>query len=194
MEGEKRRKRRGGRREKGGGRRKKEEGREERRREEEEGEGRWRGEGRRSPGRCPRLLSDGAVPSAPRSRLRPPLTSTLGSPFPFYSNRAMDVGHRALVSSNSCCMRFLAIEPLFVDVGLRADLFCRFLKPPRAGEVLPKFSIVTNVLHFYAGGGPGRGTSVTPIVFVSVAGLLAPRRGATAPTHHSPASLTSPAP
>ena len=75
----------------------------------------------------------------------------------------MDVDHRALVSSNSCCMWFSAIEPLFVDVGLRADLFCRFLKPPRAGEVLPNFSIVTNVLPFYAGGGPGGGTSVTLI-------------------------------
>ena len=106
----------------------------------------------------------------------------------------MDVGHRALVSSNSCCMWFSAIEPLFVDVGLRADLFCRFLKPPRAGEVLPKFSIVTNLLPFYAGGGPGGGTLVTPIVFVGIADLPAPRRGATAPTRHSPASLTSPAP
>jgi len=189
------------RRKKGEGRRKKEEGRREG--GEEKGGGRMRREverrreeeeGRRSPSRCPRLVSGGAVPSAPRSRLRPPLTSTLGSPFPFYSNRAMDVGHRALVSSNSCCMWFSAIEPLFVDVGLRVDLFCRFLKPPRAGEVLPKFSIVTNVLPFYAGGGPGGGTSVTPIVFVNVAGLSAPRHGATAPTRHSPASLTSLAP
>ena len=74
---------------------------------------------------------------------------------------------------SSRCLWMLAFVPIF---------FCRFLKPPRAGEVLPKFSIVTNVLPFYAGGGPGGGTSVTPIVFVSVAGLPAPRRGATAPT------------
>ena len=28
-----------------------------------------------------------------------------------------------------------------VDVGVRAVVSCRFWKPPRAGEVLPKFSI-----------------------------------------------------
>jgi hypothetical protein len=39
----------------------------------------------------------------------------------------------------------------YVVVGLRAYVLCRFWEPPRAGEVLPKFSIDTNVLSFCAG-------------------------------------------
>jgi hypothetical protein len=39
-----------------------------------------------------------------------------------------------------------------------------------------------------------RSTTATPIVFVGIAGLLAPRRLSTAPTQHGPATLTSPAP
>jgi hypothetical protein len=38
-------------------------------------------------------------------------------------------------------MWFLDIEPLYVDVGHRVVVFCRFSKPPRVGEVLPKFLI-----------------------------------------------------
>jgi hypothetical protein len=44
-----------------------------------------------------------------------------------------------------------AVE-LCVDVSHRADSFiCRFYKPPRAGEVLPKFSIARLLLE---DGGP----------------------------------------
>jgi hypothetical protein len=39
----------------------------------------------------------------------------------------------------------------YVVVGLRAYVLCRFWEPPRAGEVVPKFSIDTNVLSFCAG-------------------------------------------
>ena len=35
-----------------------------------------------------------------------------------------------------------------VDVGVRAIVSCRFWKPPRAGEVLPKFSIESNIFVF----------------------------------------------
>ena len=35
-----------------------------------------------------------------------------------------------------------------VDVGVRAVVSCRFWKPPRAGEVLPKFSIESNLFVF----------------------------------------------
>ena len=35
-----------------------------------------------------------------------------------------------------------------VDVGIRAVVSCRFWKPPRAGEVLPKFSIESNLFVF----------------------------------------------
>jgi len=40
-----------------------------------------------------------------------------------------------------------------VIVGLRAIVFCRFWKPPRAGEVLPKFRIDQNLFVFHAGEG-----------------------------------------
>ena len=40
-----------------------------------------------------------------------------------------------------------------VIVGLRAVVFCRFWKPPRAGEVLPKFRIDQNLFVFHAGEG-----------------------------------------
>ena len=36
-----------------------------------------------------------------------------------------------------------------VDVGVRAVVSCRFWKPPRAGEVLPKFSIESNLFYSY---------------------------------------------
>ena len=35
-----------------------------------------------------------------------------------------------------------------VDVGVRVVVSCRFWKPPRAGEVLPKFSIESNLFVF----------------------------------------------
>ena len=35
-----------------------------------------------------------------------------------------------------------------VDVGARAVVSCRFWKPPRTGEVLPKFSIESNLFVF----------------------------------------------
>ena len=35
-----------------------------------------------------------------------------------------------------------------VDVGVRAVVSYRFWKPPRAGEVLPKFSIESNLFVF----------------------------------------------
>ena len=35
-----------------------------------------------------------------------------------------------------------------VDIGVRAVVSCRFWKPPRVGEVLPKFSIESNLFVF----------------------------------------------
>jgi hypothetical protein len=54
-------------------------------------------------------------------------------------------------------LKYMASVGIYVVVGLRAYVFCRFWEPSRAGEVLPKFSIDTNVLSFYAGG-PIKGT------------------------------------
>jgi hypothetical protein len=78
------------------------------------------------------------------------------------------VGHRAVdicVDVSHCVVSFI----------------CRFWKPPRAGEVLPKF-FNDRLVYLFAE------------VFLAVAGLPAPRRVATAPTRHSPASLTPPPP
>jgi len=47
---------------------------------------------------------------------------------------------------------------IYVVVGLRADVFCRFYEPLHVGEVLSKFSIDTNQLSFFAEGGPMGGT------------------------------------
>ena len=66
----------------------------------------------------------------------------------------------------------------------------------RVGEVLSKFSIKP-VCSFFAEKSPlepSRSTSATPIVFLATAGLPALRCLATAPTLHSPASLTLPPP
>jgi hypothetical protein len=120
---------------------------EEGRREEEEGRrkkggrrGEWRRKkGGRAPAAIHHLVRGGVVPSAPCSRLRPLSTSTLGSPFTLYPNRAMDVGHRAVVSSNSCCMWFSAFVPLFVDVGLRVVLFAGFRNLPVQGRFCRNF-------------------------------------------------------
>ena len=80
----------------------------------------------------------------------------------------MIVGHRAV--------------DICVNVSHRAvNFICRFWKPPRAGEVLPNF-FVDILGYFFAE------------VFLAAAGLPAPRRVATAPTHHSTASLTPPPP
>jgi hypothetical protein len=73
-----------------------------------------------------------------------------------------------------------------VDVYRRVShrvvtFICRLWKPPCAGEVLPKF-FVDKLVYVFAE------------IFLTVAGLLAPRRVATAPTRHSSASYTPPSP
>jgi hypothetical protein len=88
-----------------------------------------------------------------------------------------------------------AIELSYMNVGHRAVVFCRYSKPPRAGEVLPKFLIDSIIfISFFAEKSPLKRSRSTPIVFLDVAGLPAPRRLATAPTRHGSASLTPPAP
>ena len=51
----------------------------------------------------------------------------------------MIVGLRAVVN-----VSFRAV----MNVGLRAVIFCKFWKPPRVGEVLPKFLIQSNIFVF----------------------------------------------
>jgi hypothetical protein len=88
-----------------------------------------------------------------------------------------------------------AIELSYVDVGHRTVVFCRYSKPPRAGEVLPKFLIDSIIfLSFFVEKSPSERSRSTPIVFLSVAGLPAPRRLTTAPTRHGSSILTPSAP
>jgi hypothetical protein len=69
-----------------------------------------------------------------------------------------------------------------VNVSHRAVSFiCRFWKPRGVGEVLSIF-LLTYFCSFFAE------------AFLAVAGLPAPRRVATAPNRHNPASLIAPSP
>ena len=71
------------------------------------------------------------------------------------------------------------VVDICVDVShCVVSFICRFWKPPRAGEVLPNF-FVDILVYFFAE------------VFLAAAGLP---RVATAPTRHSPTSLTPPPP
>ena len=51
----------------------------------------------------------------------------------------VDVGVRAVVDVDVRAV---------VDIGVRAVVSCRFWKPPLHGEVLPKFSIESNLFVF----------------------------------------------
>jgi hypothetical protein len=98
--------------------------------------------------------------------------------------------------TSSRCMWISAIEPLYVDVGHRAVICeCRPSYRCFFGEVLPKFLIDSIIfLSFFAEKSPLKRSRSTPIVFLSVAGLPAPRCLATAPTRHGSTILTPPSP
>jgi len=112
------------------GRRKKEEGREERRREEEEGDGRWRGEGRRSPSRWPR-----PAPAAPRGPA--PLASAAqrwlagaGRPFPAAAAvslcprcRLPPPRHLLPPRRTSVCTVFFLPRAVFLLLGVPPSVF-----------------------------------------------------------------------
>ena len=57
-----------------------------------------------------------------------------------------------------CLLAFVPMFGIYVVVGHRAYVSCRFWKPLRAGEVLPKFSMDSNLLPFDVGEGPVGGT------------------------------------
>jgi hypothetical protein len=83
------------------------------------------------------------------------------------------------LSPSTVLSKLLCAPGIRVNVSHRAVTFiCRFWKPPRAGEVLPNF-FVDRLVYFFAE------------VFLAAAGLP---RVATAPTRHSPTSLTPPPP
>ena len=64
----------------------------------------------------------------------------------------MIVGLRAVVIVGLRAVVIVGLRAVVI-VGLRAVVFCRFWKPPRAGEVLPKFRIDPNLFVFHAGEG-----------------------------------------
>ena len=59
----------------------------------------------------------------------------------------VDVGVRAIVDVGVRAVVDVDVRAV-VDVGVHAVVSCRFWKPPRAGEVLPKFSIESNLFVF----------------------------------------------
>ena len=59
----------------------------------------------------------------------------------------VDVGVRAIVNVGVRAVVDVGVRAV-VDVDVRAVVSCRFWKPPRAGEVLPKFSIESNLFVF----------------------------------------------
>ena len=59
----------------------------------------------------------------------------------------MYVGLRAVVDVDVHAVVDVGVRAV-MDVGVRAVISCRIWKPPRAGEVLPKFSIESNLFVF----------------------------------------------
>ena len=94
------------------------------------------------------------------------------------------VGHRAI--------------HIYVHVGHRAVGFLAgFGNLTVQGRCCQNFVLTVLCFFFFVEKSPSersQSTSVTPIAFLAAAGLPAPRRLATAPTRHGPASLTPPPP
>ena len=86
-----------------------------------------------------------------------------------------------------------AMFGIYVVVGLRAMFFAGFGNLPVQGRCCRNFESTLTIFALFCRRTCGR-DSATTIVFVGAAGLPAPRRLATAPTLHRPATLTSPAP
>ena len=77
------------------------------------------------------MQSLGQASGVPMQFSAPPPPTPVSMKVHFSLVLCMDVGVRAVV-----------------DVGVRAIVSYRFWKPPRAGEVLPKFSIESNLFVF----------------------------------------------
>ena len=86
------------------------------------------------------LISTITTPSVPVQFSAPPPPTPAATPVSmkvyFSLVLCMYVGLRAIVD--------VGVHAV-VDVGVRAIVSCRFWKPPRVGEVLPKFSIESNL-------------------------------------------------
>jgi hypothetical protein len=105
--------------------------------------------------------------------------------------------HRAVVLVGLRAIVIVGLRAVVIDCRSSCRFFYKFWKPHRAGVVLPKIYMDTNLFAFYAGEGPVRAKPEylgDPGRLCRRAGLPTPRRLATAPTRHSPASLTPPPP
>ena len=89
------------------------------------------------------MQSLGQASGVPVQFLAPPPPSPAATPVSmkvhFLLVLCMYVGLRAIVD--------VGVRAV-VDVGVRAVVSCRFWKPPRVGEVLPKFLIESNLFVF----------------------------------------------
>jgi hypothetical protein len=97
------------------------------------------------------MQSLGQATGVPVQLLAPPLPTPTATPVSmkvhFSLVLCMYVGLRAVVIVGVRVVVDVGVRAV-VDVDLRAVLSCRFWKPPRAGEVLPKFSIESNLFVF----------------------------------------------
>ena len=86
-----------------------------------------------------------------------------------------------------------AMFGIYVVGGLRVMFFAGFGNLPVQGRCCRNFESTLTIFALFCRRTYGR-DSATLIVFVGAAGLPAPRRLATAPTLHRPATRTSPPP
>ena len=97
------------------------------------------------------MQSLGQASGVPVQFLAPPPSTPAATPVSmkvhFSLVLCMYVGLRAIVDVGVRAVVDVGVRAV-VDVGVRAVVSCRFWKPPRAGEVLPKFSIESNLFVF----------------------------------------------
>ena len=97
------------------------------------------------------MQSFGQASAVPVQFLAPPPPTPAATPVSmkihFSLVLCMYVGLRAVVDVGVRAIVDVGIR-VVVDVDVRAVVSCRFWKPPRAGEVLPKFLIESNLFVF----------------------------------------------
>jgi hypothetical protein len=97
------------------------------------------------------MQSLGQATGVPVQLSTPPLPTPTATPVSmkvrFSLVLCMYVGLHAIVIVGIRAVVDVGVRAV-VDVGLRAVLSCKFWKPPHAGEVLPKFSIESNLFVF----------------------------------------------
>ena len=93
------------------------------------------------------MQSLGQASGVPMQFSAPPPPTPVSMKVHFSLVLCMYVGVRAVVDVGVRAVVDVGVRAI-VDVGVDAVVSCRFWKPPRAGEVLPKFSIESNLFVF----------------------------------------------